>query len=101
MIQVNTVEELNKILKEKYVVGINISDWFLDRVTLEKQVEEAELKWPNIKFIEFVECPEISEYLRISVIPTILYWINGNLKEKQEMMTPKEIFFDKLDKLFE
>lgn len=97
-----TIDEFNNLVKENEITLVdNFAEWCGPCKVLSTTLESLEKKHPEIKIIkiDIEEEPDIANHFRIRSVPTLLYFKDGELKDKTVGSLSEQSIMEKIQAL--
>ena len=96
------IDEFNSLVKENSLTVCKLStSWCQPCKVLSEKIHGLKKELPDVKFIEIdvEDEPEISSHLRIRNVPVLLYYKDGELKDKTVGLVTEQTIKEKIETL--
>lgn len=96
------IEEFNDLVKSNELTICKLgAEWCGPCKVLEPKIDELAEKLPEVNFIKIdvEDEPEIATALRIRNVPVLLYYKNGELKDKTVGLVSDDTIIEKIEAL--
>jgi thioredoxin 1 len=97
-----TIEEFNNLVKSNKLTICKLgAEWCAPCKVLEQNIESLKAKMPDVNFImiDVEDEPEIATHLRIRNVPVLLYYKDGELKDKTVGLVSEQTIKEKVESL--